>query len=400
MAEYEKYSDKNVIFVVLPDKYFLWFDARPGEFGLVISLLNFETGFGFKRYPGLSQQEKIYEDLLSNPDFRHVKGRYSEFLSPQFYLLLETRWLQPKPVRVISDRVEGKKVNRVDVIIEGYGRPQRYAVYADEKTNLPVRIAWCPKLDKDEIHPDIRLENHRGVQEIAGIKIPAEKSGAGTLWGKACVDLNVEYEPQFFDRLPDRNLNGLQWRKKGVKTSEPVATAVSPMSLKPEQIAELLKDLQSADADVQQAAMRDLHGAGQQAIPALTKILQNNDAELSYRAAIILLRIDTQHEDATIALKSLVKDIRLSHAVRQDAAFGLLRNDKGISLLTDLLTDVNIQVRRYALFAFDTLTERPELPAQIERAIPILKKLQGDEDATVRGMAQEVVRQIRNHRKQ
>lgn len=94
------------------------------------------------------------------------------------------------------------------------------------------------------------------------------------------------------------------------------------------------------------------------------------------------------------ALADLVTDVRLEEQERQDAAFGLLGNDQGIAALADLLLHPDPIVRRYAIFAFDELTERREIPKQIENVIPTIRKLTQDRDEAVQKTAKEVLEQI------
>jgi hypothetical protein len=54
-------------------------------------------------------------------------------------------------------------------------------------------------------------------------------------------------------------------------------------------------------------------------------------------------------------------------------------------------------MRRCVIFAFDDLTERREIPGQIEKALPVLRELTRDKDEVARKMAKEVLEQIGNN---
>jgi len=394
IADIRKPDGSYVHFVVLPDKFFLFDDMRPSLFGVRIELYNYESGFGYRTFP--RDTRKIYQDIRTDPDFKTIKGRHVYLLYPQLYLLLETRWMQPKPLSASKAKVNGKSADRVDVLIEGYGDPQRYAVFLDEKTHLPVRIAMCRNVNTNEITDVCCFSNLRGYTEIAGIKIPLESTGQrDSTWDRKQIEINAEYEPQFFDRLPDHNANGLQWRKPGAKPADP-PVAPQPEPLTPTQITQLINDLGATDEELRQVALRDLTTAGKQVLPYLTKALpsSSSNAIQRYNIAVILLKLDEQNPTATAALADLVTDLRLAPQARQDSAFGLLGNEQGIAALIELLGSDDVFVRRFAIFAFDELTERAEIPRQVEKALPALRKLLNDDDKVVRGMAKEVLEQI------
>lgn len=394
LAETRGEGGKNITFVVLPDKYFSWFDARPGQFGLDIQLYNFESGFGYRKSGNAG--EKFYKDIRTHPDFRFVKGRLTELLYIQLFWLLETRWMQPVPIAALKDTVGGKRVDRVDVLIEGYGEPKRFAIYLDEKTHLPVRIAMCRAVNSEEISDFCCFSNKRAYVEVKGVKIPMESSGKNTPWERDHIELNPEYDPQFFNRVPDHNAGGLQWSKLDEK-SVPLPLAVFQSEiLTPEQKDHLIKKLESPDEEVRQEALRDIITAGKQIVPDLMESLAVPVASSTkrYGVTVALIKLGEQHIAITEALVELVTDVHLEKQERQDAAFGLLRNAQGIDALANLLLHPDPIVRRYAIFAFDELTERPEIPRQIEKIIPTIRKLTRDKDEVVQKMAKEVLEQI------
>ena len=306
--------------------------------------------------------------------------------------------MQPKPLSAVRARVNGKSVDRVDVLIEGYGEPMRFAVFLDENSHLPVRIALCRNVNTDEITDVCCFSNLRGYAEIAGIKIPLESTGRSDPdWDRKQVEINAEYDPQVFDRPPDHNANGFQWRKAGAKPADPPVVA-QPDPLTPSQIRQSIKNLGATDEEVRAAATRDLVSAGEQVVPGLTEALtaQSRDPLQRYNIAVVLLKFDERNPTAMAALAGLVTDVRLNAQARQDAAFGLLRTESGIAALIELLGHSDPFVRRCSIFAFDELTERAEVPRQVEKALPAVRRLLKDDDKVVRGMAKEVLEQIGN----
>jgi hypothetical protein len=381
-------------FYVFPDKYFDWFDMRPGQFGLSATVLNFESGFGSKT--SFTTKKKVFSDIKNEPGFSCMANK---FLDQQLKYLLETRWLRPKLLRASAAIVRGKTVDRVDVLVDWCGDPSRktreYAVFLDRETNLPVRIGMIYYPNKEDL---LSWMDFRNYQEVGGIKMPTQTSygnpsHGSSKWNNVRLEINAEYDPKVFDREPDPNAGPYQWRKPN---AVPVAIANTAPSFTAEQVRQLIKDLESADTDIVKSAQYDLIAAGRQAVPALTNLLQSADPMLRYRAGFPLLQIDRENEAATQVVAALVQDPKLRSQERQDAAFGLLRNDKGIAILTELLAHPDVVVRRYAIFAFDQLTERQEIPKQVEKTIPSIYKLLQDKDPIVRGMAQEVLEQIGN----
>jgi hypothetical protein len=393
IAEIRKADGSNVRFTALPNKFFSWVDMRPSIFGISIDLYNYETGFGYRTL--LREERRTYQNIRTDPDFKWVKGQHEYLLWPQFFLLLETRWLQPTPFRLVKERINGKSVDRIDVLIEGYGDPKRFAVFLDEKTHLPARIAMCRNVNTDEITDVCCFSNLRGYVEIEGVKIPLESSGQrDSKWVRKQVEINTKYDPRFFDRPPDHNAGGLQWRTTGANLINPPLVS-QPEVLTPAQIAQFIKDLDSPDEELRQASLRDLVTAGKQVVPALAKALASSSNSLHrYNLAVALLEIEEENPPALAALVELVPDTGLPPQARQDAAFGLLRNATGITALIELLKNPDPITRRFALFSFDELTERSKIPQEVEKALPALRELTRDKDEVIRMMAKEVLEQI------
>ncbi len=381
--------------VVMPDRYFYWWDTRPSPYGIISRLYNLETGFGCKS--ATNHPPQVYKDIRGELRLpKDPRQNSLEFLGLQFDFLMETRWLHPKPLTATKVQIEGKRLDRVDVLIEGYGTPVRYAVFLDEKTHLPMRLALCRDVNTDEIMENGRMIDFRKYIPIKGIMIPTEVSIDKKKWRPKYIELNVDYDPQFFDRVPDYNKNGLQWRKDGAIQATLKATL---SSLPDEDLTRYLRDLNADNTEVQQVAVRELGSAGKQVEPQLIQLLTIGSAQQRYHATVLLLQLDEQHAQALAHLAQLVLDKRLSPQFRQDATFGLLRNDEGIRLLTGLLNHSDLQVRRYTIFAFDQLTERAQIPPIVERALPLLRDLTKDDDPVIREMAKEVVQQIRKRKK-
>ena len=143
-------------------------------------------------------------------------------------------------------------------------------------------------------------------------------------------------------------------------------------------------------------AERELISASDRAIPALTEALKSTSRDLRGFAAATLLEINKGNEVAIRTMRDLLLDPQEGPQGRQNAAFRLMWSDQGIDILTGLLKHPDTIVRRCVIFAFDELTELTEIPKQVNKAIPIIRELLKDNDEVVRGMAEEVLEQIKH----
>jgi hypothetical protein len=394
IADLDNQTGKFCELIVMPDRYFYWLDWRSSPFGLIYKLYNLETGFGCD---SAMYRPMVYKDIRTKLELPKDLGNYPpEFLEFLLYHLLETRWLTPKPLIASKMHVNGKRIDRVDVLIKAYGRPVRYAIFLDEKTHLPVRVMRCENVNTDNLWEMWRIVDYRKYVPIKGIMIPTEVSYNKKKWRPNNIELNVDFDPHFFDRVPDDTKNGLQWRKAATLTTD-VKTVLTPLS--DADVTKYLTDLQSENAEVQQVAVRELGSTGKQVESQLDQLLTTGSAQQRYHAAVLLLQLEEQQPKAIEVLSQLVIDRQLSPEYRQDATFGLLRSDQGIQLLAGLLNYPSVQVRRFVIFAFDQLTERAELPPIIETVLPAIRTATKDSDDVVRGMAKEVLRQVKKHPK-
>jgi HEAT repeat protein len=373
---------KDVDFMVFPDKYFSWNDTRPSKIGLIVEMFNFENGLDYT----------IFGD--NPPDVRRTKlnpESRSRLLNPQLYYLLETKYLMPQILRAYKSKISGKSVDVVEVFVTGYGSPWRYAVFLDEKTHLPVRFGIYSNTRQNDMFKWVNLSEYR---EISGIKVPTaigSKSDPG--WSHVRLEINPDYDPAIFERLPDMKAGPFQWRVKGQRRA-PLPDPEPVLSLTPVQITQYIKELETADVETAQIAAGELQRAGQQSAPALKAALQSQSWRLRYRAAKTLLGIKPEEKAALKTLRELLLDSQVEPEMRQNAAFGLMWSEAGIAMLRGLLKHPQVLVRRCVIFAFDEITELTEIPLGIKPAIPVLKELLNDNDEVVRGMAKEVLEQI------
>ncbi len=389
----------SVRMTAFPDKSFYWWGELDAKgTGVACEIKNYASGFGFNQV-GIFPR-KTYQDIRTDPAFQSTgsgelfKGEILR--DNQLRFLLETRWQRPELLSAGKATIGGRSYDRVDVRIPG-DTAASHAIFLDEKTHLPMRFQTC-RDTKGTLTGSNWGTEFRSYKVIDGISLPTQISEIGSgRWDKIQIELNPEYEPKVFEREPDLRAGPFQWRKAG--TIPPATQAVSSEqieSLTTAQISQYIRDLASPDDEVSKYARRELVTAGRQVIPALTEALKAGSPAHRFRSAVVILGIDNQNPAAMAALPEFLLDPQLGKADRQDAAFGLLRNERGIAVLIELLSHHDPFVRRCVVFAFDSLTERAEIPQQIETALPALRKLTRDKDEVIRGMAKEVLEQIGN----
>lgn len=347
-------------------------------------MFNFERNFGFTIWGDNPPDVRRKNSL--DPELR------SRFLTSHLYYFLETRWFKPELLKADEAKLNGKRVDVVEVKVSSYGTPFRYRVFLDEKTHLPMRIGILSNLRNDDMFDWVDLSGYR---EIGGVKVPTLFSPQSRIWNRILVEINPDYSPEFFERQPDMKAGAFQWRRDGKKQLPTLAASKeSSTRLSQEQIVNYIKDLESKENERVLVAGRELINAGEQAVPALLEASKSANPDLRFFAAASLLAIN-KDLDATIqTMKSLLLDSTLMPDFRQTAAFRLMKSDKGIIELRGLLKHTDVIVRRCVIFAFDELTELTELPEQVEPAILILKELKKDKDEVVRSMAEEILEQI------
>lgn len=381
-------GDNSFTFIAFPGKYFSWFDARPTEFGLTVDVHNFETGFGYAARVSKSVKEQTFQDI------RTMAFSNMEIINLQLIYLLETKWIKPEVLSAEKSKVNGKNVDLIKVLVKSDKGENRIGVFLDEQTHLPIRIGY--------IHPNgghfFRIMNMRGYRDFDGLMLPTETSVENIMsWNKVNVDYNVSYDSKLFDQVPDLETIPFKLKKFDSPELQPLLNSKHKSeAMVSSQIAKYVQDLTSSDNEIIVQAQHELLAIGHQALPALTNMLRSSVRPFGYRAAVVILEIDKENKAAMAALPGFVIDPHLSTKERQDAAFGLLRNDEGITILTEMLVNSDPIVRRFAVFAFDELTERPQFPKIVEKAVPSLRQLTQEKDEVIRKMAVEVLEQIAN----
>jgi hypothetical protein len=182
---------------VFPDKFWDCEDYRPGEFGVIMHMYNYETG-------------KKYIVTLGEPEHPSEPIEPSETRQSRTYglvaFLLETTWLKPIPLRTRVEKIGNREFDLVQTSVNR----QRIDFAFDRETHLPAQIRYY----SDGSEKSFMTETLSNYTNVDGVPLPQTvKEGQGPKY-KVTIDLNVSYEPDIFVR-PPAITNGLDaWRPK------------------------------------------------------------------------------------------------------------------------------------------------------------------------------------------
>ena len=197
----KKYKDITVSFYLLPDKWWMWIDDRPGIFGLNMIMENYETmkeyrvsdGGPFIDEAGNPKERGIVEDIEPN--------RESNNKAMLVTRLLETKWVQPKVEGVASGKVGRKKVDVIQTKVFN----DRLDFMFDKKTHLLLRTVYY-YYDKVSKTTGSTGRRYGDYVEVDGIMLPTkvtvESSHTGDSTSYKTYQINVEYNEDLFKKPP------------------------------------------------------------------------------------------------------------------------------------------------------------------------------------------------------
>ena len=377
---------------VFPDKWWFWDDQRPSRFGLSVSMYNWETG---KQYVITDTEPNFIGLEQVSPNFQNTN---LAGVTPD---LLETKWNQPKPIRAFAGKVGSQAVDIVQTELLG----KRIDFALDKETHLVVRVVAYSENQKPAATSKLA-----DYIDVDGIKMPSTvifENSDGDDKYKRQYRFNVEYNEDIFKFPPPLQAGSTAWQGKQ-SAPQNALTAPSktrnntqtdqPAAATPAEIKKLVKQLESQDEKLLEAAFDGLVKAGRLAVPFLAARLSHKNADVRLGTALILFKIEPENNDAIAALNALLRDERESEAFRRAVAFTLAGSAAGIGLLGDALANGDAFLRRSAVFAFDDVTERDltaEDLAAFKSIEPLLQKAVRDKDEVVSRMASEVIGQLK-----
>lgn len=217
---------------VFPDKWWNFFDYRPGKMGYGINLLDFERGIRWYASPG----KKVPLPPRPDSDKAVLEDFKYRFRQAQFLYLLETKWAKPTFIGARTDSIGLKTYDVVETVIaeremrrlvrEGPTKRMRVEVidderevradfYLDRKTHLPVRIAIDGRAargsGKGEMDNVCRLDDY---VDIGGIQMP-HKVNCLDGDNQTSYQFNVNYDESIFAHPPTSDMKPDAWRVRG-----------------------------------------------------------------------------------------------------------------------------------------------------------------------------------------
>jgi hypothetical protein len=190
----------------LPDAWWEFLDYRPGQMGYSVRVVNARTGLGWASHGGPAEP-------LLRPD-RDTAYRLRQL---QYVYFLQTRWVQPTPLRASRVQLGSSPANRVEAEIDG----ETVVFYLDVDTHLPMRIETVRALvlkDRPGVPPGRTAERRYtfeldGYHEVAGIQVPARVTLGGDP-SEVRVEINPDYDRSIFTRPPSPDATTDSWRKR------------------------------------------------------------------------------------------------------------------------------------------------------------------------------------------
>ena len=189
----------------LPNDWWEFLDYRPGKMGYSVRVLNTRTGLGWASHGGPTR-----------PFLRPDTDTAYRLRQLQYVYFLETRWMQPTPVRASRVRLGWKSVDRLETQIDD----DLVVFFLDLRTNLPRRIETVRKIatppprlrvtGTGEMKYTFELE---GYHEVAGIQVPARVKLGGDL-AESRVEINPDYDPLIFTTAPSPDSTIDSWRRR------------------------------------------------------------------------------------------------------------------------------------------------------------------------------------------
>ena len=195
----------DMIVTELPDKWWEFLDYRPGAMGHSVHVVDTRTGSGWSTIGGNTPRPLLRPDT-------HAAFRLREL---QCVYLMETRWVQPIPLRATRVKRGFKMLDRVETRVD-----DDVVIYdLDPRSHLPIHIEVAHRITATAPRPSVR---RTGVlkysyeidsyQEVAGLRVPARlKRGADR--SEARVEVNPDYKRSIFIEPPSPDADINSWRR-------------------------------------------------------------------------------------------------------------------------------------------------------------------------------------------
>lgn len=183
---------------IFPNKRWSWNDNRPSNFGLVLTMYNWETN---QKYVIGSQSPEFkgLEPIEANKKSTGFAGLIDYFL--------ETKWNKPNPIKTFSTKLGSKKVN----VVQTEFLDNRADFYFDLKSHFLVRAVYY---ENEKQANSIRQMNYKSFSGIMmPTKIVLEASDANFEYDVS-FKFNVDYDNEIFSTPPRMDLGPEIWKAK------------------------------------------------------------------------------------------------------------------------------------------------------------------------------------------
>lgn len=208
----DKPENTAIYLEVYPNKHWDWVRLKNFHDTMWVRMSNMEHCVWFVAGYGVFDSKEVSEEECQSTRMRNIQEAS--------IFLLETRWLQPKPIRVTRQTIKKEEFDVVETLIpaNNKGLYERMDFYIDAKSLLVQRVLEYDKekpsgfnIFKDYILVDgIKMPSHRGSYFYSqwNKKIKLRPST------KVKWEFNVEYNKQAFEKPPSVEAGADDWKPK------------------------------------------------------------------------------------------------------------------------------------------------------------------------------------------
>lgn len=208
----DKPKDIGVKLSVYPTKQWFWRTGPPVPDFVAVSMVNLDLDVSLgARSGGLPNADEVTEETR-----RNIR---QEMLQEACAYLLETKWLQPKPLRITRQRVSGKLMDVLETRVRDVesGLDERMDFYIEPESLLAHRVVLFYKGKPNSYYcfADYAMTDGISMPRQAGSQVYRPE-----LWNKPrlcglsslSARFNVEYDPHIFERPPSVEAGADAWR--------------------------------------------------------------------------------------------------------------------------------------------------------------------------------------------
>jgi hypothetical protein len=177
---------------VFPDRYFEWEGSKGSERSVIVN--------------GAAGRVAMDANGMPRATWSMTPLERDRLTLNQLLYLLETAWLQPKPLAVRPAHLHKYNV----LTVSAGGRTFDLSL---DSSNLPARI-FSRRGEDSKTKYDYQMERYR---EYQGISLPTRVTGTegNRAWTwDVDYEIDAKYNPKMFERQPDLNDGPEPWRRR------------------------------------------------------------------------------------------------------------------------------------------------------------------------------------------